>query len=437
VRQKSLLPLASYTRRKFLRGTQQWAYYFEVPTWARKPKQDAPRGPCPVQSEEFGIDYAAAVMRVEKVLLPQFESWRTRGIFDPVPETSAPEGTLRWMFVVYKATDAFKTLDRKTRKLHQDGFDLVGSYLLKDGRELGSIKVSLIDTSVVDPLYEKLRYVPLLDGAGKPVIGVDGQPVTRQRLTTVNHAMKSCRRAWNIAHRRHPKIVPTANPFAKMGLKGPSRVTPTASYPDLVAIVRKLDETGAPSLGTALMVTWEWLQREEHIFTVFEMSHYRPKDRPNEVLIVHPKNGEQVWIPLFEHRGKALVQLFPELTKRLDDIKRNRIGGLMFYRDWPDAKAGAPIPWATTKGDLTYVRQWTKKAVVAAELAADLSFTSFRHGGLTELGDSELTDSEIRAISRQQSSKVLPRYIKRTEKQIIKGTKKRRATRTKEGRLSE
>ena len=37
--------------------------------------------------------------------------------------------------------------------------------------------------------------------------------------------------------------------------------------------------------------------------------------------------------------------------------------------------------------------------VIAAELAADLSFTSFRHGGLTELGDSELTDSEIRAIS--------------------------------------
>jgi len=57
-------------------------------------------------SEELGIDYAAAVMRVEKVLLPQFESWRTRGISDPVPETSAREGTLRWMFVVYKATTA-------------------------------------------------------------------------------------------------------------------------------------------------------------------------------------------------------------------------------------------------------------------------------------------------------------------------------------------
>jgi hypothetical protein len=218
---------------------------------------------------------------------------------------------LRWVFAIYKATDAFKTLNRNTRKLHQDGFDLVGSYQLKDGRELGSIKVSLIDTSVVDPLYEKLRYVPLLDGTRKPLIGVDSQPATRERLTTVNHAMKSCRRAWNIAHRRYPRIVPSANPFAKMGLQAPSRVTPTASYADLVAIVATLDEMGAPSLGTALMVTREWLQREEHIFTAFEISHYRPKDRPNEVLIVHPKNGEQVWIPLFERRGKALVRLFP------------------------------------------------------------------------------------------------------------------------------
>jgi hypothetical protein len=74
VRRKSLLPLPSYTRRKFLRGAQQWAYYFEVPTWARKVKQGDPRGPCSVQSEELGIDYATALMRVEKVLLPQFES---------------------------------------------------------------------------------------------------------------------------------------------------------------------------------------------------------------------------------------------------------------------------------------------------------------------------------------------------------------------------
>jgi hypothetical protein len=34
-----------------------------------------------------------------------------------------------------------------------------------------------------------------------------------------------------------------------------------------------------------------------------------------------------------------------------------------------------------------------------------------RHGGLNEPGDADLTDTKIRALSRQKSSKVLPRSI--------------------------
>jgi hypothetical protein len=58
-----------------------------------------------------------------------------------------------------------------------------------------------------------------------------------------------------------------------------------------------------------------------------------------------------------------------------------------------------------------------------------INFTSFRHGGLTELGDADLTDAQIRAVSSHKSSKVLTRYVKRTEKQIVEATKKRRAGR--------
>jgi hypothetical protein len=81
--------------------------------------------------------------------------------------------------------------------------------------------------------------------------------------------------------------------ICSMGLKAPGRVTPTASYADLVAIVATHDEMGAPSLGTVLMVTWERWQREGHILTAFEISHYRPQDRPYEVLIVHPKTANR------------------------------------------------------------------------------------------------------------------------------------------------
>ena len=57
----------------------------------------------------------------------------------------------------------------------------------------------MITTAVTDALYEKLLLVN--DDEGN-VIG--------ERRTTVNHAMKTCRRAWNIVARRHPGKLPTS-----------------------------------------------------------------------------------------------------------------------------------------------------------------------------------------------------------------------------------
>jgi phage head maturation protease len=78
-----------------------------------------------------------------------------------------------------------------------------------------------------------------------------------------------------------------------------------------------------------------------------------------------------------------------------------------------------------------------KEIIRAAGLRDELTFTSFRHGGHTEAADSDLTDAEIRAMSRHKSAKVLPRYAKRTMKQVMEGARKRRAMRTKADNLSE
>jgi hypothetical protein len=65
-----------------------------------------------------------------------------------------------------------------------------------------------------------------------------------------------------------------------------------------------------------------------------------------------------------------------------------------------------------------------------------LTFASFRHGGFTEAGDAELTDTELRAQGRHKSAKVLPRYTKRIMRQVAKGIQKRHAERTKSGQIS-
>jgi hypothetical protein len=157
------------------------------------------------------------------------------------------------------------------------------------------------------------------------------------------------------------------------------------------------------------------------------LPHYRPKDRPNEAYVAHPKNGEGVWIPLFDKQGNAI---FAELMERMDVAKKDRVGtGPFFVRDWIDRKAGAPLPWATAGGDLRHMSRNVRAILRAAGLDARITFTSFRHGGMTELGDSDLTDAQIRALSRHKSVKTLPGYIKRTQQQIIDGTHKRLASR--------
>ena len=163
------------------------------------------------------------------------------------------------------------------------------------------------------------------------------------------------------------------------------------------------------------------------------MTHYRPKERPNTVRVKHEKTHEENWVPLFDEKG---VPLYPELMAELDAIKRERIGGLMLVLDWGDRS-----PWPTWPNeneiDLTHMSRKVKEVIRAAGLRDELTFTSFRHGGFTESANSDLTEAEMRAQGRHKSFKVLPRYAKRTMKQVAAGAKKRRSTRTDGGHLSE
>ncbi|MGO4738597.1 hypothetical protein AB4099_18765 [Bosea sp. 2KB_26] len=411
-----------YTNRKWLTGARCWAYYFTVPSWARTRN-------CTVEDKALGTDRDAAYDYVETVLLKQFDSWRTGGLSDLAPARGAV-GTFDWLVTTFKAHKKYKDLSDGQRRNHERGFDMVANFVVKDGRRVGSLNLVGITTNMADRLLEKLGVVEEKDE--------DGNVVMRERKTTVNHAMKSCRRAWNVVWRAEPKIVPKDNPFSKMGLDESSTPSVDATYEQLLAFVHCCDGNMRRSIGTAAMITWEWLQREEHIFGALEASHYRPKERPDDVRIVHPKTGVEVWWPLFDPQQPGKVPLFPELMARMDEIKRNRIAGRMIVRDWKDEKEGRPIPWATgKKGDLTYLRHEVKRIIRMAGLPDNLTFTSFRHGGLTETGDADMTDREILAQSAQKSPKVLPRYVKKTMKQVANGARKRRAARTDSGQLSE
>ena len=148
---RSALPLPRYVLRKPIKSGG-WAYYFNVPIWARK-------AGCPVQNEPLGTEYEAAVQRAETVLLPAFDSWRSGGSTDAQVADVARPGTLDWIFAEYRTDRRFTKLDARTRRNHEVGFRLVGGYVMKDGRRLGTASLAAITTAVTDALYEKLLVV--------------------------------------------------------------------------------------------------------------------------------------------------------------------------------------------------------------------------------------------------------------------------------------
>jgi hypothetical protein len=100
----------------------------------------------------------------------------------------------------------------------------------------------------------------------------------------------------------------------------------------------------------------------------------------------------------------------------LDVIKKSMVSGLLFRRDHERRKSRTPLPWITERRDLQYLRHVIKDIVAVAGIRTELSFASFRHGGVAEGANGDLTDAELGAADRHRSARQLPTSAKRTRK---------------------
>jgi hypothetical protein len=181
-----------------------------------------------------------------------------------------------------------------------------------------------------------------------------------------------------------------------------------------------------PSVGTAAMIAYFWLQRQEDIISRLSWGHYRPEQAPDRVRIFHHKTGELVDLPLYDEDGTAL---WPELMARLDAAPRR--GTLIITRDQPDRQRKVYLPW-----QLDNFRHQVAVIRHTAGLDADMKFRGLRHGGNVEGAEAGLTDAQLRALSGHRTTAALLRYAQATEKQRIAGARKRRDARTKRGEMS-
>ena len=85
-----------------------------------------------------------------------------------------------------------------------------------------------------------------------------------------------------------------------------------------------------------------------------------------------------------------------------------------------------------------HVQRIVAKIREAAGLPPEITFTSFRHGGITDAADAGLTDAQIRALSGHRTTAMISVYAKETRVQQLVGARMRlEARRTKRGNLSE
>jgi hypothetical protein len=214
-------------------------------------------------------------------------------------------------------------------------------------------------------------------------------------------------RVWDTVHRLYPNIVSAENPFRGIEFDYGHNTTRAATRAEAYALHEALIAAGELHLAAVPLICFEWHQR-------LTWPDYRPTERSNEVRIVHHKTGELVWLPLSDREGA----LFPELTGYLDGLERLGVSIVLLK----PKKSGPGRPFK-----LRDARARVRAAAVFAGLPDKITLAACRHGGLTELGDAELTEQGVMALSGHRAPDAARLYMKRTDIQRAIAARKRRA----------
>jgi hypothetical protein len=161
-------------------------------------------------------------------------------------------------------------------------------------------------------------------------------------------------------------------------------------------------------LGTGALALHELQIRSGALMTSWFCEHWKPPDRPDQVYVIRPKTRNSRWINLRDELGE---QLYPAFEERLDRLKGNRTSGILIPRDGTIDTA-----WAAPGKKLpTEFYDRVNKIKNEFDLPADLRFTGFRHGGITESAESGCSEAELTCLSGHMDPTIAQRYIHATQ----------------------
>ena len=370
-------------------GAGRVAYYWN-------PRKADVDGGFTLHREALGVEYGPAIARAEK-LNAHLDDWRRAKGTSPSIEASERYGSVDWWFELYFRSPAFQKLKDRTKPTYRYQLNLLSAIPTRNGDRLGSLPAKSLTPAAVDKIYETLRG------------GKDGT-----KLRRANHTIDIAKKAWTVVQRTHPQQFILSNPFVGLTRFRSTAAIQHATRAEAFALSAAIRDYGHPHLAIVPLVCFEWLQRPENVLAGhLNWTDYRPSERPNHVRIVHHKTGEIVWHPL----QVGAERFYPETEARLADLERLSIPIVTT----PGAK-GVTRPYS-----FSYAKRIVREARRHAGLPEHVTMTACRHGGMTELGDAELTEQGVMSLSGHRSPEAARGYVKRTDVQRLAAARKRRA----------
>lgn len=369
--------------------TGETAYYWNAG------KRDIQAG-FKLHREALGNDYGTAITRAQQ-LNAHLDSWRENRNADGTMESGPRYGTVDWWFELYFRSAAFLKLKDRTKPTYRYQLRLMADIETRNRKRLGLLPAKSITPAAVDKIYEKLRG------------GKDGTKFRR-----ANHTIDVAKKAWTVVQRTHPHQFQVSNPFVGLTRFRNTATIKHATRTEAFALSEAIRAHGHPHLAIVPLICFEWLQRPENVLSGhLRWTDYRPAERPRHVRIFHHKTGEEVWHPL-EVDGEAF---YPDLEAQLRALPRLAIPIVVTL-----AKRGDARPYS-----FSYAKRIVREARRAAGLPEHVTMTACRHGGMTELGDAELTEQGVMSLSGHRTPDSARGYIKKTDTQRLAAARKRRA----------
>lgn len=346
--------------------------------------------------EPLGCDYGAALVRAAQ-LNSFLDAWRAALGSEQTLDIGPRYGSVDWWIETYCRSPAFQKLKDRTKPSYLYQMRLLTEMPTKTGGRLGELPVKSITPAAVDKIYEKLRG------------GVDGK-----KLRRANHTIDIVKKAWSVVQRTHPQQFGSANPFVGLTRFRATTVVQHATRTEAIALSDAIKAMGHPHLAVVPLICFEWLQRPENILAGHLSWHdYRPDEKPAHVRIFHHKTGEVIWHPL-EGGGELF---YAELETRLSTLAKIAVPIVA-----TPGERGSNRPYS-----FSYAKRIVREARRSIGLGEHVTLTACRHGGMTELGDAELTEQGVMSLSGHRTPDAARGYVKRTDTQRLAAARKRHA----------